>query len=84
MAHEFDVIPHFADEVLRMSGRKDRPIILICSSGKRSVDAGAVIENRGFTPVSNFLEGFEGELDTEHHPGMVGSWRKHGLPWRQV
>ena len=67
-----------------MAGRKDRPIILICRSGKRSVDAGAELEKHGFTTVSNVLEGFEGELDTEHHRGTVGGWRKHGLPWRQV
>ena len=83
-APEFIVNPHFADEVLRMAGRKDRPIILICRSGKRSIDAGAELEQHGFTQVSNVLEGFEGELDVAHHRGKVGGWRKHGLPWRQV
>ena len=29
------------------------------------------------------LEGFEGELDSEHHRGNLGGWRKHGLLWRQ-
>ena len=58
-APDFEVNPHFADEVLRMAGRKDRPIILICRSGKRSVDAGAELERHGFTHVSNVLEGFE-------------------------
>ncbi len=81
---EFEVNPHFTDEVLRMAGRKDRPLILICRSGKRSIDAGAALERFGFDKVSNVLEGFEGELDVEHHRGTVGGWRKHGLPWRQV
>jgi rhodanese-related sulfurtransferase len=83
-APDFELNPHFADEVLRMAGRKDRPIILICRSGKRSIDAGQALEEHGFTIVSNVLEGFEGELDTEHHRGNLGGWRKHGLPWRQV
>lgn len=83
-APDFELNPHFADEVLRMAGRKDRPIILICRSGKRSVDAGLELEKHGFTQVSNVLEGFEGELDAEHHRGTLGGWRKHGLPWRQV
>ncbi|MDH4143316.1 MAG: rhodanese-like domain-containing protein, partial [Chloroflexota bacterium] len=65
-APEFEVNPHFADQVLRMAGRKDRPIILICRSGKRSVDAGLELERHGFSNVSNVLEGFEGELDHEH------------------
>lgn len=83
-APEFEVNRHFADDVLRMAGRKDRPIILICRSGKRSIDAGVELEKHGFTHVSNVLEGFEGELDSEHHRGNLGGWRKHGLPWRQV
>ncbi len=81
---DFEINPHFADEVLRMAGRKDRSIILICRSGKRSVDAGMALEEQGFSSVANVLEGFEGELDAEHHRGMLGGWRKHGLPWRQV
>ena len=75
---------NLADQVLRMAGRKDRAIILICRSGKRSVDAGLELEKHGFTDVSNVLEGFEGELDRDHHRGNLGGWRKHGLPWRQV
>ena len=83
-APEFEINPHFSEEVARLAVRKDRPIILICRSGKRSVDAGLELEKHGFTHVSNVLEGFEGELDPEHHRGTVGGWRKHGLPWRQV
>ena len=52
--------------------------------GKRSVDAGLELEKHGFTNVANVLEGFEGELDAEHHRGNLGGWRKNGLPWRQV
>jgi rhodanese-related sulfurtransferase len=80
---DFEINPHFSDEVLRMSGRKDRPIILICRSGKRSTDAGIALERAGFTNVCNVLEGFEGELDAEHHRGNLGGWRKAGLPWTQ-
>ena len=83
-APDFEENPHFSEQVLRMAGRKDRPIILICRSGKRSVDAGLELERHGFTHVANVLEGFEGELDGEHHRGNMGGWRMHGLPWRQV
>ncbi len=83
-APDFEINPHFADEVLRMAGRKDRSIILICRSGKRSVDAGGELEKHGFTNIANVLEGFEGELDAEHHRSLLGGWRKHGLPWCQV
>jgi rhodanese-related sulfurtransferase len=65
---DFVINPHFCDEVLRMAGRKERPIILICR----------------FTNVRNVRDGFEGELDADHHRGTLGGWRKEGLPWRQL
>ena len=81
---DFAINPHFSEIALRMAGRKDRPIILICRSGKRSVDAGLELERHGFTNVRNVLDGFEGELDSEHHRGTLGGWRMLGLPWRQL
>ncbi len=83
-APDFEPNPHFVEEVRRIAVRKDRPIILICRSGKRTLDAGAALEAHGFTDVANVLEGFEGELDHNHHRGTLGGWRKHGLPWRQT
>ena len=29
------------------------------------------------------LEGFEGELDENHHRSTLGGWRFRGLPWEQ-
>ena len=59
------------------------PVILICRSGKRSVDAGNVLIEAGFKDVYNVLEGFEGELDDNHHRSTLGGWRHAGLPWEQ-
>lgn len=81
---DFVINPHFCDEVLRMAGRKERPIILICRSGKRSNEAGQALIKQGFTNVRNVRDGFEGELDADHHRGTLGGWRKEGLPWRQL
>ncbi len=81
---DFVINPHFGDEVLRMAGRKERPIILICRSGKRSNEAGLELLKQGFSNVRNVRDGFEGELDAEHHRGALGGWRKEGLPWRQL
>jgi rhodanese-related sulfurtransferase len=61
----------------------DAPVVLICRSGKRSLEAGKLLINNGFTTVYNVEEGFEGELDGEHHRSTVGGWRFHGLPWEQ-
>lgn len=59
------------------------PILLICRSGKRSLEAGKCLIEGGFSNVYNVLEGFEGPLDAEHHRSTQGGWRYHGLPWEQ-
>lgn len=84
MSPDFEVNPNFTDEVLREAGRKDRPILLICRSGKRTLDAGAALEAAGFSDVTNVLEGFEGDLDENFHRGTLGGWRRAGLPWEQL
>jgi len=60
------------------------PVILLCRSGKRSVDAGHALVQAGFPEVYNVLEGFEGELDAHRHRGTTGGWRFRGLPWEQT
>jgi rhodanese-related sulfurtransferase len=59
------------------------PVILICRSGKRSIDAGRKLLEAGFSEVYYIDEGFEGELDDNRHRGTRGGWRFHGLPWEQ-
>ncbi len=59
------------------------PIILICRSGKRSLEAGRKLVEDGLTEIYNIDEGFEGELDENHQRSTVGGWRFRGLPWEQ-
>lgn len=59
------------------------PIILICRSGKRSKEAGLLLLGEGIGNVYNIDEGFEGELDENHHRSTSGGWRFHNLPWEQ-
>lgn len=61
----------------------DAPVVLICRSGKRSLEAGKLLLNNGFEDVYNVGEGFEGELNESHHRSALGGWRFHGLPWEQ-
>jgi len=74
--------PHFVGQV-RMAASHDRAVILICRSGNRSKEAGAALEQAGFTNVFNVLHGFEGELDDHHRRGTLSGWRYEGLPWEQ-
>jgi len=88
---EWTVNPNFVTEVrkLMLGGvgleehATDAPVILICRSGKRSLEAGKLLIENGFQDVYNIDEGFEGELDELHHRSTIGGWRYHGLPWEQ-
>lgn len=78
----WEVNPDFISHV-KKAASVDRPIILICRSGNRSLDAGRALEESGFTQVSNVLHGFEGDLDEGHHRNARNGWRHDGLPWEQ-
>ncbi len=88
---EWEVNPDFARSIRELmlggvidsSGSGSAPIILICRSGKRSLEAGLLLLEAGITDVSHIEEGFEGELDDDHHRSTSGGWRFRGLPWEQ-
>ena len=82
---DWEIDPQFATKVARLvKGDLTRPVLIICRSGNRSVDAGNALEAAGFTQVINVLEGFEGPLDENYHRGTQGGWRFRGLPWYQT
>ena len=62
---------------------KCAPVILICRSGKRSLEAGKALLEGGFLRIFHIEEGFEGDLDDNHQRSTIGGWRFHGLPWEQ-
>jgi rhodanese-related sulfurtransferase len=75
----------FAAQVKREAGGDTaRPVVLICRSGKRTVEAGHALEAAGFAEVVNVLHGFEGELDERFHRGKLNGWRFDGLQWEQM
>ncbi len=88
---DWKINPNFVTEVRKVilggichgDKREGAPVILICRSGKRSLEAGNLLIQEGICEVYNVAEGFEGELDKEHHRGTLGGWRHHGLPWEQ-
>ena len=59
------------------------PILLICRSGKRSLEAGHKLLEDGLTNVYSIAGGFEGELDEAHQRSTINGWRYDGLPWAQ-
>ncbi len=74
----------FVRAVEEEAGNRSRPVLLICRSGKRTVEAGKALEAAGFTDVINVLHGFEGELDEKFHRSTLSGWRFEGLPWEQM
>ena len=88
---DWNVNPHFETDIRKLmlggavcdSEEGCAPIVLICRSGKRSLQAGRVLLEAGFGQVFHVEEGFEGELDDEHHRSTLGGWRFQGLPWEQ-
>lgn len=90
---DWNINPNFVREIRQLvlgglahdmnTGQNNVPIVLICRSGKRSREAGKLLLSEGFTQIYNIKDGFEGELDDNHHRSSVGGWRYEGLPWEQ-
>lgn len=80
---DWAINPHFVGQVKKVASQ-NRPVVLLCRSGNRSLDAGRALEAAGFSAVYNVLHGFEGELDEHHHRNAKSGWRFDGLPWEQV
>ncbi len=74
--------PRFVRELETKAG-KEKPVLLLCRSGKRSADAATAAAKAGFTNVFNIIEGFEGDLDNAQQRGHSNGWRFQGLPWVQ-
>lgn len=87
----WEVNPHFEAEIRKLllggvvcdEEAGCAPIILICRSGKRSLEAGRLLIEHGMKNIHHIDEGFEGDLDDTHQRGNINGWRFHGLPWEQ-
>ena len=58
-------------------------MILICRSGKRTLDVDLALEAAGFSDVVNRVHGFEGDLDDTFHRSTLNGRRLDGLPWEE-
>jgi len=82
-APDWQVNSQFVAEVEKRVPDKNAPILLLCRSGQRSLDAAKALEEAGFKRLINIVDGFEGPLDQHKHRGNLGGWRFSGLPWEQ-
>lgn len=74
---------NFVSQLIKSFSEKDTPLLFICRSGGRSLDAAITMSEAGYTSCYNILEGFEGELSQESRRGVTGGWKSARLPWRQ-
>ena len=82
-APDWQVNPTFVAEVEKRVLDKNAPVLLLCRSGQRSLDAAKALEEAGYQRLINIIDGFEGSLDQHNHRGNLGGWRFNGLPWVQ-
>ncbi len=80
---DWEIDPNFVSKV-RKAASVNRPVVLVCRSGRRSADAGMALEAAGIKEVYNVAHGFEGDLDDNHHRNSHNGWRFDGLPWAQT
>jgi rhodanese-related sulfurtransferase len=82
---DWELNPNFVAEVTALAGNETaKPVVIICRSGKRSIEAGEALEAAGFSTVFNVLHGFEGDRDERNQRGNLNGWRFDGLPWEQL
>jgi rhodanese-related sulfurtransferase len=87
---DWDINPNFATDIRKLllggivcEEEGCAPVILICRSGKRSLQAGKCLLEAGMNDIYNIDEGFEGELNELHQRSTINGWRFQGLPWEQ-
>jgi len=82
-APDWQINTDFVSEVEKHQLDKTAPVLLLCRSGQRSLEAAMALQAAGFTDLINIVDGFEGPLDQQQHRGQIAGWRHDGLPWRQ-
>jgi len=82
-APDWQVNTQFVNDVKKAVPDLQTPILLLCRSGQRSLEAAGALEAAGYTRLINIADGFEGPLDDAKQRGNLGGWRFHNLPWQQ-
>jgi len=83
-APQWTLNAEFVSQVEQIVTDKSVPVLLLCRSGVRSLEAANALEGAGFSHLVNILDGFEGALDENKHRGNLSGWRYSQLPWEQA
>ncbi len=82
-SQDWQINSYFVNQVRLVIEDLNTPILLLCRSGHRSLEAAVALENAGYSHLFNIVDGFEGSLDNNNQRGNLNGWRFLGLPWQQ-
>lgn len=72
--------PRFVEDVGARFPDRSVTLITICRSGKRALDAAALLTGAGYRSVYYMTDSFEGAADDRGHRTIDG-WKNNGLPY---
>lgn len=79
LAPNFAQNTQFVQQLAASEGvTKDTPLLFICRSGGRSLDAAVAMKNAGYHYCFNITGGFEGDMGSN-----AQGWKASNLPWGQ-
>jgi rhodanese-related sulfurtransferase len=82
-APDWQLNSNFINEISHNVPDHNTPILLLCRSGQRSLDAALALDAVGYKHLINIADGFEGPLDALKQRGHQAGWRFSRLPWQQ-
>ena len=79
----YTVNEYFTASLKEAGIASDAPLLFLCRTGGRSLDAACAATAQGFTRCYNVTDGFEGAANENRQRGMISGWKASGLPWSQ-
>lgn len=80
LAPSMNINMKFIEQVQALGSDSEAPLVFICRSGVRSIDAAVMATSHGFSKCYNVLGGFEGSTSGPITTAVDG-WRAAELPW---
>lgn len=74
---------NFCEQLAKDVPNKEAPLLFICRTGARSLDAAIAMTEFGYGECYNVIDGFEGDMDNAQRRGAVNGWKASNLPWEQ-
>lgn len=80
----FETNQSFVKQLSNKIQDANTPILFLCKSGARSLDAAIAMTQAGYTHCFNIIDGFEGPKNDAGQRGSVAGWKASQHPWEQA